>query len=247
MKQFLFLVPILTNSTLAKPLIIAAHRGASAYEPENSLAAFERAIAMGAPMIELDVHICKTGQIVVIHDQTITIDNKKRKIEEMAWNILKKQIIGKNEHIPLLEDVFNLVDKRAIINIELKGAGTAKPVADLINHYIAKKQWSADHFIASSFDHYRLLEFKKYSPKIKTGVLLECNPIGHAQIADRANAHYAFCHYQWLTKEFIDDAHKRAIQVFAYTINDKKLANQLQKLGVDGIFTDYPDLLTKKD
>lgn len=142
MRKLLFLFFVIFSMSLFSkqmPLIVG-HRGASGYEPENTLLSFERAIAMGVDMIELDVYVCKTGQLVVMHDDTINrTTNGKGKVMELTWDTLKKYDAGKGEHIPLLSQVFDLVNKRIIINIELKGPHTAKPVAELINYYVTNK------------------------------------------------------------------------------------------------------------
>lgn len=141
---------MITLALDTKPIIVSAHRGASGYEPDNTLRSFKRAIDMGAPMIELDVHLCKTGQIVVIHDAFI--GKPRKNIIDLTWDELQQYDVGNGERIPLLSQVFDLVDKRAIINIELKAAGTAKPVAQLINNYIKDKKWSSDNFLITSLD-----------------------------------------------------------------------------------------------
>jgi len=242
MKKVILFLSMITLSLDTTPIIVSAHRGASGYEPENTLRAFKRAIDMGAPMIELDVHICKTGQIVVVHDGFI--DTPKKAISDLTWDELQRYDMGKGERIPLLSQVFDLVDKRIIINVELKGAHTAKPVAELIAQYIHDKKWSPDNFLITSFNHYWVHEFHAYVPSVKTGILFECNPIGYAQMAIDANAQYAVMHYQWLTQEFVADADAHGIQVFVYTVNDKLVAEQLKKLNVDGIISNYPDILS---
>ncbi len=237
----LFLSLATTFSAIAeiKNVIICAHRGASAYEPGNTLRAFERAIQMGAPMMELDVHLCKSGELVVIHDDTIG----KKKVADLTFEQLQKYDLGKGERVPLLSQVFDLVNQRAIINIELKAPGTAQPVAALINEYITTKKWSPKNFIASSFDHYRVREFHTLAPSVKAGVIFEGNPIGYARIATNANAQYAILYYDWITPEFIKDAHARGVQVLSYTVNDSAIANKLIAMGIDGLITNYPDLL----
>ena len=241
MKKIIFFITLITMSVSIKPFVVSAHRGASAYEPDNTLRSFKRAIDMGAQMIELDVHLCKTGQIVVIHDAFI--GKPAKAIKDLTWDELQKYDVGKGEKIPLLSHVFDLVDKRAIINIELKAPNTAKPVAELIAQYIKTKKWSSNNFLITSFDHYWVREFHRYAPKVPTGVLFECNPIGYAQIATRANAQYAVMYYEWLTKEFVHDAHARGIKVFVYTVNDKALAQKLRNFNIDGIISNYPDIL----
>lgn len=236
---------------ITKPFIVIGHRGAAGYEPENTLRSFKRAIDMGVHMIELDVHICASGEIVVMHDKTIDrTTNGKGNIQDLSWNILKKYDAGKGEHIPLLSEVLDLVNKRVMVNIELKDPKAAQPVAALINQYVRNKGWSYDNFIIASFDHYVVKNFSKYSPLVKTAVLFEGNPIGYADIAKRANAQYAIMYYESITKEFIENAHEQGIKVFAYTINSKPIAAALQKISIDGIITDYPDMFidnVKKD
>lgn len=248
MKLLFIIASMVSMSLFAKDFLIIGHRGASGYEPENTLRSFKRAIDMGVKMIELDVFVAKSGELVVMHDDTIDrTTNGKGKIMDLDYATLKKYNAGKGEHIPLLSEVLDLIsehqDKR--VNIELKGPKTAKPVATLIKQYIDDKKLTANNIIVSSFDHYAVKEFHSYNPHVKTGVLFEGNPIGYADIAVKANAQYAMMYYENITKEFVEDAHKKNIEVFVYTVNTKPLAQEMQKLGVDGIFTNYPDIMKK--
>lgn len=230
------------NSRKTTGLIISAHRGASGYEPENTLRAFEKAIEMGAPMIELDVHLSKDGKLVVIHDYT-TKDGKK--IEDLTLTQLKKYDVGKGEQIPLLQEVVEAVNQRAVLNIELKAAGTPGPVAQLLKEYITQKNADPKKFLISSFDHFLVKEFQQYAPEIPTAIIFEGNPLKRAQIATDAGAQAAVLQYKWISPEFIKDAHARGIKVYGYTVNDAQTAHTLQAMGIDGIITNYPDLLTK--
>lgn len=248
--QKILFVWISMSFSNTSPVTIIAHRGASGYEPENTLRSFTKAITMEVDMIELDVYICKSGQPVVIHDDTIDrTTNGKGRVEDLTYDQLKKYDAGKKEHIPLLRDVFDLVakwNKNMVINIELKGNGTVKPVAELIKVYVKNGKLSYKNFIVTSFDHYKVKEFHDELPQVKTGVLFEGNPIDLADIAKKAGADYAVMYYEWLTPKFIADAHKKGVKVFVYTVNTKELAQKMQKMGADGIITDYPDILTKK-
>lgn len=242
MKLVTYLLLLASCFTQSTNITISAHRGASGYEPENTRRSFARAIEMRAPMIELDVHLSKDGNLVVIHD-FYTKDHKR--VADLTLEQLKAYDVGKGEHIPLLSEVFDLVNQRAIINVELKALGSAKPVAELINRYIKDKKWDPKKFLISSFDHDMVREFHKYAPSVPTAVLFEGNPIRRAQIATDAQAQNAVLQYAWITPEFIKDAHKRGVKVFAYTVNDKNVAQELQNMGIDGIITNYPDLMNK--
>lgn len=244
MKKILSILGISLPSS-SNQLIIVGHRGASGYEPENTLKSFERAIEMGVSMIELDVYVCASGELVVIHDDSVdrTTDGTGM-VEDGTWEELRQLDAGNGQRIPQLVQVFNLVDKRVAIDIELKGASTPKPVAELIEKYVKTKQWSYDHFMISSFDHELVAEFHKACPEVKIGLLFDEQTLGVIDEVKKAKARYAILDYYSVTKEFIADAHAQNIQVFAYTVNAKEVADELKQLGIDGIITDYPDIFT---
>lgn len=240
-KLLVGIMGICMSNTLTS-LYIVGHRGASGTEPENTLRSFARALELGVPMIELDVYVCASGELVVMHDDTIDrTTNGHGAVVDLTLTQLRAVDAGKGEHVPLLREVIDLVQRRAIINIELKGPDTALPVARLIEEYV-KNGWSYDDFIVSSFNHYAILQFHEACPQVKTGAILEGVPVGLALFAERAHAQYAMLYYESITPEFVVDAHKRGIRVFAYTVNTVALAQALEKLGVDGIFTNYPEL-----
>lgn len=226
----------ITSLVVGKEIMIIAHRGASGYEPENTLRAFERAIFMGAPMIELDVHLSQSNDLVVIHDFH-TKDGKV--VANLTTQELKQYDLGKGERIPLLSEVLNLIGERVIVNIELKAIGTAQPVAQLLKNSDPSK------FIVSSFNHNLVKEFHSYAPEVPIGVIFEGNPIKPSQIALDADAQTIVGHYKWITSDFIKDAHAHGIQVFTYTVNEKPIAEKLQAMDIDGIITNYPDIMSK--
>ncbi len=211
------------------------HRGACGYEPENTMRSFKKAIELGVDMIELDVQVCKTGEVVVIHDETVDrTTNGKGKVGELSFDELRSLDAGKGEKIPLLTEVFNL---GVPINIELKGEGTAGPVALIIKEYDGKGS-SYDDFFVSSFDYERIMEFKQLCPKVKVGfVTKELVDVGGLDV------YSVNVMVKNLTKEFVDEAHSKGLKVFAYVVNDKEDIERIKSIGVDGIFTDYPDRL----
>ena len=109
------------------------HRGAAGRAPENTLFSFEKAVLLGCDMTELDVHLCRSGEIVVIHDETVdrTTDGSGR-VSDLTLNELKLLNAGQGEAIPTLYEVLSLLRDMISLNIELKGLGTAKPVSDLV-------------------------------------------------------------------------------------------------------------------
>jgi len=190
------------------------HRGAMGCCKENTLSCFEKAVELGVDMIELDVHYLN-NEIIVTHD-----------------------VPKERNDFPTLKSVFDLINKRVKINIELKGRGTAKPVAELISEYL-KKGWIEDDFLISSFNVDELREFKKQGLKVKLGLIIEkentvIEDIGFYSI------HPAL---KITNKKLIDNLHDRGLKVFAWTGNKKRDIKKLISLAVDGIFSDYPDKL----
>src|SRR6056297_2287931 len=100
------------------------HRGAMGYEPENTLRSFKKAIELNVDMVELDVYVCSSGELVVIHDDKVDkTTNGKGYVSEKSFDELRKLDAGMGEKIPTLQEVLDLIDKRAKVNIELKGKG----------------------------------------------------------------------------------------------------------------------------
>jgi len=220
------------------------HRGAAGYEPENTLLSFKKALDLGVDAIELDVYVCKTGELVVIHDDKINrTTNGNGYVVEKTFEELRSLDAGQGEKIPTLKEVLDLVDKKVIVNIELKGVDTANPVSKLIDRYIGEKGWTKDNFIVSSFNHPELKKFNLLNPKIKIGALLTGIPIDYAEFAQKLNAYSVNLSIEFINQEFVDDAHKRGLKVFVWTANDLDDINRIKALGVDGIFSNFPDRL----
>jgi len=224
-------------------MIKIGHRGACGYAPENTLASFKRALELNVDMIELDVYVCKSGELVVMHDDKVNrTTNGKGYVVDMTLEELKSLDAGSGEKIPTLIEVLDLIDKKTQVNIELKGPGTAEPVAKIINSYEENEGWRDDDFLVSSFNHYELEKFKKYCPEIRIGALLVGIPIGFAEFAQKnLNAWSVNLSIEFINKEFVDDAHNRGLKVLVFTVNDSDDIDRMKKINVDGIFSNFPD------
>jgi glycerophosphoryl diester phosphodiesterase len=221
---------------------IIAHRGASGYRPENTLASFAKALELRVDMIELDVHVLKTGELVVIHDDTVdrTTDGTGH-VSEFGLEQLRQLDAGHGQRIPLLTEVLELIDRKLPVNIELKGKGTAAPVAALIRDYTEHKDWSKGLFMVSSFDRHELQVFMRLLPSIRVGALFEGEPKHYASLARHNSAFSANMNSVFVTNKNVYKAHKRGLKVYAYTVNDIAEAERMEELQVDGIFSDFPD------
>lgn len=239
---FVLLVCIILIPKSSNMLIIG-HRGASGYEPENTLRSFKRAVDMGAGMIELDVYVCKTGELVVMHDDEVDrMTNGHGHVVDMTFDQLRNLVVEGKEKIPTLQEVIDVVDRRIPINIELKGSGTVVSVAQLVQQYIAKG-WNPDRFIVSSFDHEQVQQFKRLCPTIKTGVLFlwAKMPESIVSIAQEYHANFIGLDAKAVTGDLVKTIHDAGLQVYVWTVNDKQTADKMRTYKVDGIFSNYPD------
>lgn len=229
-----------------------AHRGAKAYAPENTLIAFQKAMEMNADGIELDVHLCKTGEIVVIHDFTVDrTTNGEGLVNELSLAELKilrinnefdSRLLAKlAQQIPTLIEVFELVNQKCLINIELKSKGMAKPIVDLIQLYVNEKKWKYNQFLVSSFDWVSLLDIHLANPEIPLGVLTEYDLELALAFAKFTEAQSIHVYYHLLTKENTAKIQKEGIQVFAWTINEPEDIQKIKSYNVNGIISDFPD------
>ncbi len=217
------------------------HRGAAGYEPENTLLSFQKALDLGADAVELDVYVCKTGELVVIHDDKVDrTTNGKGNVVEKSFDEIKSLDAGKGQKVPTLQEVLDLVNKQVIVNIELKGPDTAEPVSKTIEKYIKEKGWKENSFIISSFEKKELEKFRELNSVIRVGVLIEKESIDYAEFAKKINAYSVNPSLDISSKEFVDDAHKKGLKVFVWAADDDK-TDEMKKNGVDGIFSNFPD------
>jgi glycerophosphoryl diester phosphodiesterase len=217
-------------------VLVIGHRGAAGYAPENTLASFEKAIALGVDMIELDVHLAKTGELVVIHDKTVRRTTAVAgRVKDMTASSM--QALG----IPLLSEVFDLVQRRVKINIELKGDHTAWPVGQLIEHYVKDKGWQYSDFLVSSFDRSQLLTLYHRYPAIPRAALLSRLPRSLPSLLARLAPYTINMNVEQVTQGFIEQVHLAGIKLYVWTVNDPHTISQMTAWGVDGIFSDYPD------
>jgi glycerophosphoryl diester phosphodiesterase len=209
---------------------IIAHRGASAYEPENTLRAFHRAIDLGADMIELDVHLSGDGEVVVIHDEELsrTTDGSGR-VSDYTLDELRRFDAGKGEPIPTLQEVVDLVRGRCRLYVELKGAGTPRPVAALIraNRFEALT-------IVGSFQPALIRQLRALGQPIATSLLV--GPDSRDPVAEALAA-------QFLTPDLLARIRHHGLGVILWHEEREEVIQALRGLDVDGVCSNRPDLL----
>jgi glycerophosphoryl diester phosphodiesterase len=231
-----------------------AHRGASAVAPANTIAAFERAVTLGADGIEFDVHLSADGVPVVIHDFAVdaTTDGSGR-VLELSLAQLKQLDAGAyfdpaftGERIPTLEEVLQAFGDRLLLNIELKSTskrdnGLERAVVALIEEH-----GLASRVLFSSFNPLSLRRAKKIAPHILAGLLYAPDLplyLSRAWLAPLAPHEARHPEHTIVDAHYMAWARRRGYRVNAWTVDDPDEMRRLIDLGVDGIITNVPDVL----
>ena len=232
--------------------VVFGHRGAKAYAPMNTIPAFELAYEQGAVGIELDVHRSKDGYPVIIHNFTIDeTTNGEGTVTDKTLAELKALDAGswfsdefKDVQIPTLDEVFEAVGQKLLVNVEIKFAeretdGVEQVVADCI-----RRHHMAERVIISSFNPYTLQRFHEIMPEVMIGFLYQADMDRDTKSVMDGYPHDARHPYH----EMIDEAYmywakEHGYYVNTWTVNDPNRAKELQKLGVNVIVTDVPDLI----
>jgi glycerophosphoryl diester phosphodiesterase len=239
-------------TSLPQPIIFA-HRGASAHAPENTLAAFELALAHNADAIELDVKLSADGHAIVILDPKVdrttgsrglVKDLPLRELRDLdAGSFFSEKFHG--EKIPTLEEDFEAVGKRTFINVELTNYNT--PQDQLVETVctLVKKCGLQEHVIFSSFFASNLSKAQAYLPEVPRGLLALNGWLG----AWARSFGFAFGKYQALhpyltdvTSQQVQRVHRLNRRIHVWTVNAAEDMRRLFHWGVDGIFTDDPQL-----
>ncbi|MBK0370587.1 glycerophosphodiester phosphodiesterase [Flavobacterium agrisoli] len=219
-----------------------AHRGAKGYEPENTKAAFLKALDMQVDGIELDVQLTADGEVIVFHDDTLDrMTNGKGLVSAFKLAELYSFSIAEKHQIPTLQEVLDVVDTKCFLNIELKNTGSCSRVVALIEAAVLVKKWTYQHFIVSSFDWNALREISLLNPKIPIGVLTENNLDLALTFAETIQAKAIHPHYHLLDAENTKKIQDKGFLVFPWTVNETADIDRLKRYQVNGIITDYPD------
>ena len=242
------------RQTRLHPLNLA-HRGASAYAPENTLAAFRSAAEIGADGVELDAKLSRDGAIVAMHDASVdrTTDGSGR-VSALTLAELKRLDAGSKfdpkfggERVPTLDEVVDAVGDRLLINVELtnyesRGDGLELKVAEFI-----VKRGLAERVMVSSFNPLGLRKVKRASPDVVCGLLTRpglkfiLRRLFLAPLVPGLDAHHP--QHVMIDAAFVRRVHARGQRVNTWTVNDEADMRRVIEWGVDSIITDRPDVL----
>lgn len=241
--KILIVLNYFMTSLAGQPLVFA-HRGFSGKFTENSLQAFQEAVKLGVDGVELDVWVCKTGELVVFHDRDLErVTNGKGKITDKTFKELRALKLINGQTIATLQEVLTQIDRKCVVNIELKGPDTAIPTANLLKDFMLKFGWSKNDFIVTSFNHPELQKFHKILSSIPFGPLQDGLLLNYPQYAHKMGASYIVLNFEYVNKKLIKQAHKLGLKVLVYTVNNLDDIIAMKKIGLDGIISNFPDII----
>lgn len=238
---------------------ITGHRGARGHAPENTLASFEKGIQLGATMLELDIHVTKDGQLAVIHDPIMErTTSGSGLVHELTMNEIQAFDAGSwyadefsGQRVPTLQQVIDHVKGRAHLNVEIKTGGLKPNVIvypDIVRMLLDVLEANdlVNEVVVSAFHAPYLTELKRLRPEVRVA-FLHHKPVSDlfAMVTGEGfeGVHTAMA---LVDEDFVAQAHAHGVKVRPWTINDADTMAQAIKLGVDGICTDYPDILQQQ-
>ena len=236
--------------------LIFAHRGASGAAPENTLEAFDLAVRMGAHGVELDVHVCRSGELVVAHDETVDrVSDGTGAIRDLSLTELKSLVFSRthpeygNVRLPLLSEVFRMLRPTGLlINIELKNSIVDYP--DLERKVLEEtaREFDLGRVIFSSFNHRSMLRMKRLNPSVPCGLLYDAAMVRPWEYAKKLGMDAIHPHFSevLLAGSECDDAHRAGIRVNTWTVNNPEDMDAVLRAGADILITNYPDQALKR-
>ncbi|RLG50964.1 MAG: glycerophosphodiester phosphodiesterase [Thermoproteota archaeon] len=217
--------------------LAVAHRGASAYEPENTLRAIRRALELGANAVEVDVRVTKDRRLAVIHDETLDrTTSGSGKVREYTLAELKELDAGMGERIPSLEEALEEA-RGCLLVVELKDPDAVGELASSLS--------GRRGVIAVSFHHNAIRELSRLLD-IELGVIFSCRPVHPAKLAQDAGATLLLPKHTYVDRELVREAHREGLRVVAWTVDSPTRMRELMEMGVDGIASNKPDLLVRE-
>ncbi|MFW3146182.1 MAG: glycerophosphodiester phosphodiesterase [Thermoplasmatota archaeon] len=229
----------------SRRILRIGHRGAAGHIPENTLASFRRAIELESDMVELDVQVCRSGELVVIHDPTVdrTTDGSGNVSDLDLWEI-RRLNAGMGERIPTIDEVFDEIGRTCSYNIELKGRGSAGPAWKSIKKRL-DSGWKRSQFLVSSFDPIEIYEFSNLNFGIRTGFLVDLANMAVVEFIKDLEGYSIHPRHDAVDREFIKQCKSQELAVYVWTPNTRDSVLRSVRIGADGVITDFPELVPK--
>lgn len=231
---WLALLTLITLGPAAADPWVVAHRGGAKLAPENTVAAFEKAIALGADAIELDIHLSSDGEIVVIHDDTLDRTfGQSGVVRQMTAAQLRAA------GVPMLRDVLKLSGVKWIVEIKHPHGGRNEGIEEKL---VQMLDGDLDRYVVITFDQQSLRRLHQLQPDLATGFLYS-TPHDAEEVKRDLGVRYLGPNFRLVNRAFIDAAHDAGLKVNPWTVNEEKDLRAMLDLGCDAITTDRPDRL----
>lgn len=246
-----------------RPLVIG-HRGASAHAPENTLAAFVLALDQGADGIEFDIKRCQTGEVVIMHDETVDrTTNGTGRVHEMTLSQLRELDAGSGEHagerVPLLDEVFEQLGQREtasgkpfIFNVEVTNYPSPYDELELAVVEVVRRHKMESRVLFSSFNPVSVARLNQLAPEIPRAILYDASmPIflRNVWLGPLVPHQFRHPHFNMVTPKMVQDLLRKNLRVNAWTVNAPEEMRRLIDCGVNGLIGDSPqtmrDVLTE--
>ncbi|MGC8597730.1 MAG: glycerophosphodiester phosphodiesterase [Thermocladium sp.] len=232
-------------------MLVYGHRGARGYAPENTLPSFSLAREMGVDGVELDVHLSRDGEVIVIHDATLNrTTNGDGAVSTLTLNELRKLDAGvkfgdkwRGTRIPTLDEVFTVMGRSVKYKVEIKRGsdqypGIERKVIELVRRHKVDAQ-------IISFDFDALETVRKLDGEVSIGLIFVGRIRWFIEPAKKLRAQWLHAAHELIDEGGIKEAHANGLMVGSWTVNDEQDAKRLADMGVDDITSDYPDKIIK--
>ena len=240
-----------------RDVCIVAHRGSSSAAPENTLAAFRRALADGADAVELDVRLTADDELVVIHDARLGRTTSGRgRVAALTLAELRRLdagswFNGRHQSIPTLEEVLDAVPTSVGVNVELKAERVDRKARILAERCcrLVSRSGRGESVLVTSFTYPLVALVKKHHPSIPAGILL--HPLRQSarspvRAALSMGADYIVFGRRTLTRRLTENAHEMGIRVAEYTVNTEYRLRRAKRYGVDAVITNLPAMMKRR-
>lgn len=230
---------------------LIAHRGSSGHAPENTLAAFRLALEQKASAMEFDVHQTKDAALIVIHDSNLKrVNGSAARVRELTGEKIKGFDVGswfdplfKAERVPFLEEVLDLATDPVELHLELKDGSSRYPGIEERALKLIRQRRLLERVVISSFDHKALRRVRTLEKRARIGYLRGIVSMSRAWREMRElNAESLNISSSQANAKLVQEAHGLGLKVLVYTVNTIRDASRFKDWGVDGIFTNFPDM-----
>ncbi len=232
-------------------VLVIGHRGAMGHAPENTMASFHMGYEMGSDVIELDIHMSRDGQLIVMHDGDVSrTTNGSGHIKDMTLAEIESLEAGsqfgsdfRGERVPVLQEVLVGAKDKVPLVVEIKGdLHPAEGIEEKLV-FLLREQEMLGRVMAISFHHTSVKRVKELEPSVATGVLFTGRLVNSVEAARAARADSVRPSWKYWSTELIDEVHSAGLTASTWTVNDEETMEYLVGLGIDSIGTNYPDRL----